>query len=381
MFGMTARRTGHLLAHGLLAFLALAAGCSDDNDDNDDNQPTIPPTPVSESRFWVGTLDDDASQDAWQLALALDREDDALTGQLVLYHPDQDMSQVLKVLGTLTDDAADLEVDPVHGTDPEEFTCQLSGWGGPLSGTLTMDWTSTSGTVAAREVPRGRLVERAAQEHDEDFESLVYDGQQRWLPTFGEGWHRYDDDGQHLGTTEVALYPEAYWTSPHVAWDGTNLHGSYPVGLQGDDGVINVSDIVTFTPEGVVVSRTTLSHRVRGLAWDGDAFLTLAQGAGRLHRVGVDGQDLASTPLELSDLAHLDLVGSRVFAQGWFMPHVFELDLDGELVAVHDYPDGRDVVLARGLTHVDAGHLLCGVQLRGGQNVVLELEVPGRRGG
>ncbi|MBD3220889.1 hypothetical protein GF314_06565 [bacterium] len=361
-----------LVALATLAVLILSAGCSDDDDD-----PTAPAITDTEARFWVGTLTGDATRDTWEVALALDREGPDLDGQLLLLDRIGGVWQLFQVLGTVADHTVDLEIDPAHGADPDDFACRLSGWEGGLAGTLTVGWTSTGGAVSVRDVPRRTLIEVGARMHEEGFSGLVHDGDQLWLPTFGEGWHRYDDEGSYLGLTEVLLHdPDIYWTSPHVAWDGAFLHGSHPVNVSGDDGTTHVADIVTFTSGGVVETRTRISHRTRGLAWDGEAFYSLDPDAGHLHRVAPDGQDLAVRNLEVSDLYHLEVADGRLFAQGWFLQHLFELDAEGTLVAVHDYPAGRDVVGPRGGALAPDGDLLCGVQIRGGASMVLAVALP-----
>ncbi len=194
------------------------------------------------------------------------------------------------------------------------------------------------------------------------------------------------DDGAVVGSVDVEHDPGGTWTSTALMFDGTEMWGTYPITVTGPGGSQNIADVLGFDASGRTGDSLRVGHRPVGLAHDGTSGWSLRNDPVALIRFDAAGAVQDSIHLQIPDAVFLDFDGSHFWTLGWHLRRLYEVDVDGTVLAMRDLPSHDPAGLPSGLA-VEGTHVWYSEGLIGGggwlvpHDAVLSTTTSSRPGG
>jgi hypothetical protein len=284
------------------------------------------------------------------MTLDLTRTGDALEGEIVFRSRQSEYPYTYTaVKGTAT--GQDITLELLADPDPWQFA--LSGFDsmGTLTGTFSASPWSLSATFTLTELVRGTLVAESSLPQDDSPRGIAVHKGELWLAQLPGYFERRTLDDESLDYVFVYLYPGILWTSKPLTSDGTSLYGHLPVTVQGGNGLSNESDIIRFTEDGVVAGRFRLPHRCTGLTWDGTSLWAVPITSEAMLRFDASGTVLETVPISIPDAQDILFDGQYFWAPSWFLSLLYQMDRQGNILAVFDLPQPSDLSRSVALAH------------------------------
>jgi hypothetical protein len=310
----------------LLALLGfLVAGC--------DKSPVgVAPTPT-QKKAWIGSYS--GVSGPGDMVLDLAQTGSAFTGGIVFGSPDR----YLRVSGAADSDSVFLTLDPKYSSNPSDFSLRAQVLtDGSLSGTMSLASSGFNADLTCRALAR-RTID-TDRIHNIPFAvfGMVYDGGRLWLSTLSN-YVRMNPDGTFADTIVIYHDPlPAHWTSDVVMYDGALLWGVYGITIIGPGGTTNVADLLAFTAGGRTPDSLRIEHRPLGLAHDGAHSWSLRDDPPALLQFDGAGAVTDSLHLGIPDAYRLVFDGVRFWTLGWNLERLYEVNLDGQVLAICDLP-------------------------------------------
>jgi len=318
--------------------LLFACGC-------DSNSPTKVGDhlePVTQ-QSWTGTYQ--SATGSGDLVLDVTQSGTSLHGEIVSGLAPTTLH--LYVSGTRDADSLHLALDPSHG--PYTFTFALYGKmraDRGFDGGMRLS-TGFEAEVHARELVRWLTVLENYFDVPYSVKSLAYDGAYLWLGTTGDADYVrvLPSNGTVVDSVHIFLRDDLHWTSSVLAWDGSKMWGNYPVAVgQPGGGVLEASDVMSFTAAGRAGDSLFVWHRMSGLAFDGANLVSLDYSGPTLRRFDrATGTIADSAHVGVPDATQLDALGSKFWTLGWYLHRLYELNADGSVALIADLRGDGDV--------------------------------------
>lgn len=286
--------------------------------------------------FWQGTYigQNTAGPDHGSLVFDLVRSGTSVTGELVFRSRVFADHDVLFMAGA--GDAETLAVVPDTSRVGYIFSAGLNATASPvgeLTGTFRYQPTGLVAEVHCGKIPVAAITTELTVEPPDYVRGLATDGEHLWASTLSD-FMLLDEQGLLQDRLMVELSPGLYWTSDALTWDGALLWGHLP----GNRGSETYSVLIAFDRDGVVQHQVETPDRTTGLAAGNGELWSLA--GGDLLRVNpADGSVQERVPVQLPDLKEIDYDGTDFWGVGWFLPRLYRIDRQGEVLMVADLPD------------------------------------------
>jgi hypothetical protein len=185
---------------------------------------------------------------------------------------------------------------------------------------------------------------------------MVYDGNRLWLSNLSN-YVRMNLDGTFADTIVIDHDPPpAHWISDVVMYDGALLWGVFPIAIMGPGGSTNVADLLAFTAGGRAPDSLRIDHQPLGLAHDGAHSWSLRGVPPALIQFDGTGAVTDSLPLEIPDAYRLVFDGTHFWTLGWYLQRLYEVDVNGQVLAICDLPSSNLGGLPTGLA-VEGSHI------------------------
>ena len=330
----------------LLALLSLlVAGC-------DKNPVKIAPL-LTQKKAWIGSYSGASGQG--DMVLDLVQTGAALAGEITFtsepWH--------YRVSGVVNPDSVFLTPDPKYSSHPSDFSLRAQVLpNGGLSGVMSIAYGGglnaalTCRPLARRSVEVDRI-------HSLPFEvfGMVYDGSRFWLSTSID-FIRMNPDGTLADTIKIYHNPPlAHWTSDVVMYDGSLLWGVFGITIIGPTlEVTNVADLLAFTASGRTPDSLRIWHQPLGLAHDGTHSWSLRNHPPALIEFDGTGAVMDSVHVGIPDAYRLVYDGAHFWTVGWFLERLYEVDVNGEVLAICDLPNSGSGGLPAGLA-IEGSHI------------------------
>jgi hypothetical protein len=318
-------------------------GCSDDPTmvtDDDGNTP-------STRSVWQGTYNATPAGDTGVMTLDLTRTNDILEGEIVFRSR---VSEYPFTYATVTGivNGTDIRLELMADPDPWQFNFAASEDMGELTGTFSASPWNLTADIVLQEVALDTLAFDSSVPQGAS-NGLTVHNDELWLAHTTSFEHRTLKN-EHLGNVQVYLSPGLLWTSKPLASDGKDLYGHLPISVQSGGMTSNESDIIRFTTDGIVVDRFRLAHRCAGLTWDGSYLWAVPITSEALYRFDDSGTVLETLPIDIPDAQDIVFDGQGFWAPSWYLSLLYQLDRQGNIVAVYDLPQPSGLSRSLALT-------------------------------
>jgi hypothetical protein len=256
---------------------------------------------------------------------------DRLDGTLVMRWPGLTYPIVAPLSGTTTSSAVSLSTTGAGDT----LAIALAPFGlTRLEGTLT-------GTLGGQDIAGNLVLDRipAANLQAQTFLDLpqaatlsmaVHDDT-LWLSTTSDDYLLVTLSGNLVDQIAVEYSPGTFWTSSVLASGSGKLWG-HIVTSTGSSS--SVSRVLPFRREGLLSGDFVLPHLSAGLTHDGTDLWSVDNDAQKLYRVTEAGAVVDSVAVANPDLYQLAWDGAHFWSMGWYLPLLWKIEPDGDVVGV-----------------------------------------------
>ncbi|NNE10097.1 MAG: hypothetical protein HKN20_16165 [Gemmatimonadetes bacterium] len=313
-----------IIAWSVIALVAFS--CSNDPGDAAQTQDL--------SLSWVGEMLVPGKQEAGSLSIHVDGTGTRVDGRIVL-EIDEGPVRDFWMRGTVDSDRVFLELN----TDLLAYGYSLSIDAaqdpfGRLTGSIVSEGLAIDAEIDCRAIERIALTPLRSRELNRSASVLAFDGTDLWSASSGK-YLRLNREGDVLEELGVFLRDEILWTSTALTLDDSLFRGHLPLSVSGDGEVQNLSDVISFTRDGAVISQDRMDHRTSGLGASGGALWSLGSEGRKLHRIDA-GVTLQTVDYSVPGLIYLAFDGDSFWSQSWFDSRIYRIDGGGEVLGVYE---------------------------------------------